>query len=932
MERPPPVPLKDSPYRAGLGADIPAPPSSSKRKRVPDEDNAYNLRPRTAEGVDPDSHTPKRGRSTLRQSEDADASDDASPAQRRGVRRKKGNASLSKLNLRQAAQQQEQAPEPSLQGRGSKFLEGSLTDRPSQKPPSAFTRIIRTDSGNIQRVDELMADYHDGMPTPRVSSEDTANTPNVMGIMQHSNASNSVTGTAESGESKESGFFRFGRSIATSFNPITLWGKIWRDTKEELTLQNIEKARMKAEAEARYAQLKQAGQLGMQGSHPLAGTSKVYAEGYTITEDGAPRDSGVVMDDGRSSREHKRAESQGSQLIVAPAKADTGRSQSPIPDVTHHPAMPAPDGDQQQTSKTLKSRFHVKRPSLSNLRGGLKRVKSELNLATPFTRQSSSSLSPEKQDFPENSALKKCASRMDLKKQHKLSKRVSDLETKLQLARKELDAALVDASPMPKLGNRYERFTPTGTLKRPRFIPGQLPTLPSERLLFTECLDLIDGDLDEVDHDFEERTETFETTATEEAIEARPRTAMDLTTDQVTADAPPVESEMTQHPARASSLVNLNRDMSEDEMAVQDHTDNETLDSANDLAEMNTVNSAALVSNGTNDTSKPADYASLDAKLKSLDKQVKTSRKTEKTKKRKSGVDDEEKTFRPHEDESDDDVYWDEAEGKSRKKRKSVGNADGSPATKRTTRMTAKKSPPNAQKKTNGSTKKANGKAIVPAVQDGKTSTGKTAEQPATKPASVVELMTDGDGDDELASGAAVRTSIDSQGRPLEPLYEEEEETSFVALKDEPSRPTARATPAHPGDLRDTYSSPAKHYPVRSRSTSPYKVGRPRSPAKAGVEEVLMTKAALAAQRSSSRRGRSASPPRADGYSKAIEVENSIVLATPGKGSVPRLPTGANGSPESLGVDELQMEAGAMMQSESDRVAKEDFEWPEDVF
>ena len=75
------------------------------------------------------------------------------------------------------------------------------------------------------------------------------------------------------------------------------------------------------------------------------------------------------------------------------------------------------------------------------------------------------------------SSLRKEPSRKELAKHQKLSKRVSDLETQLEDAKKQL--RLSSASPVPPQG-------PTQTpvhVRRKAFVPGLLPSLPSERLI-----------------------------------------------------------------------------------------------------------------------------------------------------------------------------------------------------------------------------------------------------------------------------------------------------------------------------------------------------------------------------------------------------------------------------------------------------------------
>ncbi|KAF4554200.1 Hypothetical protein D9617_5g070770 [Elsinoe fawcettii] len=83
--------------------------------------------------------------------------------------------------------------------------------------------------------------------------------------------------------------------------------------------------------------------------------------------------------------------------------------------------------------------------------------------------------------------IRPSASKKDLREQQKLSKRVSDLEYRLEKARKALDTSIQKTSPMPVLTSPYEKYTPrfASSVSRKSFVPG-LPTLHSERRLFPD--------------------------------------------------------------------------------------------------------------------------------------------------------------------------------------------------------------------------------------------------------------------------------------------------------------------------------------------------------------------------------------------------------------------------------------------------------------
>ncbi|QIX01793.1 hypothetical protein AMS68_007310 [Peltaster fructicola] len=392
MESAPPVPRKDTPRKQRSQVEM----SSSVAKRKRENNFTYDAAPEDED--EDEEQTPKRHRASPSQDRDSIEPSDSASAQRRGtLRRKKGVNNLSSLNLRHKA---EQARSTEQQARESKFQEGSLTDKPSQKPPSAFTRVIRTDSGNLEQLDTLMNEYHDGMPTPGESADEMRD-----------------IGRAEPAE-QTSAFYRFGQRLANNFRPVALWKQIWNETKEELTLRNMElerKRRQKLEAEQQYAHMKQTGQIP---TKRVGGTNMQRDSGVELLEESRLTSFGT-----------------GAARSGAASRADSHA-----------------DGE-----RTLRSRMHFTRPSISNLRLNLKKTQSDANLFGSSNRESSASLSPVKGDA-DAGTLRKTQSRVDLKKQHKLSKRVSDLEMKLNIARRELDEALTEASPMPK--SSHDRFAP----------------------------------------------------------------------------------------------------------------------------------------------------------------------------------------------------------------------------------------------------------------------------------------------------------------------------------------------------------------------------------------------------------------------------------------------------------------------------------------
>ena len=865
MEEAPPVPPKDPAYSARMELDRPstAPSSGSKRKRST-QDETYHIDHSELENVDPDEHTPKRNRnrSTV-PDDDASASEDATAGKHRSIRKKKGSMNLSTLSLRHAAAKQAQIRE-------SKFQEGSLNDKPSEKPPSVFLRVPRSESDHSLKVDEMMEDYHGDVSVPRYST-----------VKQQRPNSRAMVHMETYKKEDGKGLFQFGRQIAASFNPATLWQRWWSEPKEEATHatgEAQEKARQKAEVEARYAEMKKNGQFGFQTVRRRPSTAASGSEDLQT-----PRDSGIEIESLQNTRG-----TLGATSLMPPADDTTSHSGSEIPDTAT------------KQNKTLKSRLHFKKPSLSNINDSLKRVKSDLNLGAAVARQreSSSSVSPIKQDF-ENSALKRSQSRYDLKKTNKLSKRVSDLESKLELAKRELDEALVDASPVPNLASKYPTFKPAATtFRRPKFVPGKLPSLPSERILMAEQMRGIRGDR-------------------ESEGEVEPRKGMDVNERDIEMK----EAEETikasraarSYPPRASTLFNLDNDNNNNLEAT---TSDNTLTKAKELiaqAELLTGTSKNMdpnsFANGTADNApkqvETEGYSSLDAKLKALEENVKIANKAKQTKpkKRKSNADDD-KLFKPGK-ESDGDSDWEESATPKKKRKSGGGKNETSPKNLRANKVT-KQSPPKAKKGT-GATAKANSLGVAArasaAVQQ--TLAQDQAMDDAETPAGDDEFSPD---EGAASESEAVRTSIDSQDRTLGVVYEEEEDMASGAV----SKPVAAATFGRSS--------------LRSRSNSPHKRSASVQP---GVEEQIITRAAIAAKAHPGRmKSRSISPPPGNGFVKTTTVEETVSVK-PGANGVPKLPKGANGSFESLEDFGVQPDEVEVLGRKGKKAS---FEWPDDVF
>ena len=329
-----------------------APSSASKRKREEQVDSDVDSASSPSDDPEHDAHTPKRLRHHDYRSE-AEVSDAATSTRKRNVRRKKGVNNLSTLSLRHSARKDAQKQ---LKTRESRFHEGSLTDKPSERPASVYTRMARTASGQLVQVDALMEDYYDKGRAGASSFASHCST--------RRRAVDNERPTLPKKE-ENGGFFRFGKNFAQNFHPVALWNRMWSETKEELTRQNMEeaerKARLKAEAEARYAEMKKNGQFAMQ---PV-GTTRAESRMSRADAEATPRDSGVDLGEATSTS-YEKAQN---------ASMASG-------DETHDFTSSKPLNTTDTISKGFRSHLHFKKPSLSNIRGGLRRIGSDLNLTT----------------------------------------------------------------------------------------------------------------------------------------------------------------------------------------------------------------------------------------------------------------------------------------------------------------------------------------------------------------------------------------------------------------------------------------------------------------------------------------------------------------------------------------------------------------------
>lgn len=296
-------------------------------------------------------------------------------------------------------------------GRRSRFVEESMNDSVSEKPPSIFLR-----------------------EDPRTSA-----------------SASSASGKGSNAGQRSSGIFRFGKAIASAFNPFGVWGNvadIWKNNPHEENKSATANDAL-ARAEKAYAELKKAGYKGTaKGNylHQQQSQEQANASEQTCKED-------------KPARRHSRQNS--------------GEGQS----------------------------------SLRNSFQDLRRAKSSLGISS-IPLLSNANRRSEESDAV---GVRRQKSRRELQRQAKLLKRVSNLEDKLERARRELqelmgedaetqvqsqaqDQDQAQVQPQPEPAETTDPATTTlcqdEKAYHRKFVPGALPSLPSERLLQGESTPL----------------------------------------------------------------------------------------------------------------------------------------------------------------------------------------------------------------------------------------------------------------------------------------------------------------------------------------------------------------------------------------------------------------------------------------------------------
>lgn len=241
------------------------------------------------------------------------------------------------------------------------------------------------------------------------------------------------------GKGRNSGIFRFGKAIAAAFNPFGIWGGSGSGSGSGSGGQDDGRGITKEDAERAYEELKKAGFKGTQkGSY----TQQQQQQQQRNSVDSCAADQTWRAVQEKMAGRHSSHDSSGSSQSIATPRRDSGMFRSSWQD--------------------------------------LRRAKSTLGI--PYSRRHDSQGSSASA-VSEGGEVRRQRSKKEMQKQAKLIKKVSNLEEKLGKARKELRELEGDddEEQQPKtlcLESTYPR----------KFVPGALPTLPSERLLDRQTL------------------------------------------------------------------------------------------------------------------------------------------------------------------------------------------------------------------------------------------------------------------------------------------------------------------------------------------------------------------------------------------------------------------------------------------------------------
>lgn len=275
-----------------------------------------------------------------------------------------------------------------LLGRRSRFVEATMIDSVSEKPPSIF----------MQEKKQAAA------------------------------------------QNRGSGIFRFGKAIASAFNPFGGWAKN--------SPENAHKSPQKdalTQAEQAYAELKKAG---------YKGTNKgAYLENANLDQAQADQTFQAIQE----------------KMLYGSPTSHCGEP--------HRLGTPLRSPQRSPTKSSKRSSFQ----DLRSLGFPFMRSHEQVTTAPPtYQDRSSEEIEP--------NGLRRQKSKKEIHRQAKLVKKVSNLEDKLDRARRELrelsgnEERVPAPIPESKEAMRMSMEMDPGSYPR-KFVPGALPTLPSERLL-----------------------------------------------------------------------------------------------------------------------------------------------------------------------------------------------------------------------------------------------------------------------------------------------------------------------------------------------------------------------------------------------------------------------------------------------------------------
>lgn len=288
-----------------------------------------------------------------------------------------------------------------------------MNDSVSEKPPSIYLR------------EDLYAQEHQQYPQQQ--------------NFQHERGS----GGASNHSHKSSGIFRFGKAIASAFNPFGGWAGVWKgDTSDSGSGSGS------ASTDENY-------NYNQQQEDDIARVHRAYEElkksGFKGTVKGA------YMQDAQSSN-------------ALPEQA--WKSIQAKMDTNYKPSTPGRharqiSGESQDSTIGGSIRTSLDLRSSLDFRGALdlRRAKSSLGISSLV-----------KQQEPGTPEVRKQKSRKDLLKQAKLLKKVSNLEDKLERTRRELRELQSSQEKVPKIPKEYEQ----GQTQRQRH-EGQPPPQPQQQ-------------------------------------------------------------------------------------------------------------------------------------------------------------------------------------------------------------------------------------------------------------------------------------------------------------------------------------------------------------------------------------------------------------------------------------------------------------------